>query len=120
MREGADEFTQAKARKAENREALLCLYKRAAALVGDDAVIVQEWVPGAGAAQFSYAGLWDSGQPIVSLTARRTRQHPIDFGRSSTFVEIIEQDEVEALACRFLKSLDYTGVAEIEFKYDAA
>ncbi len=119
VREGADEFTQAKAWKAENREALLSLYKRAAMLVGDDAVIVQEWVPGAGAAQFSYTGLWERGEPVVSLTARRTRQHPVDFGRSSTFVETIEQDEVEALARRFLKSLDYTGIAEVEFKHDA-
>jgi D-aspartate ligase len=55
---------------------------------------------------------------VVSLTARRTRQHRIDFGRSSTFVETIEQKEVAALACRFLRSLGYAGVAEVEFKYD--
>ena len=54
----------------------------------------------------------------MSLVARRTRQHPIEFGRSSTFVETVEQDQVEELACRFLKSLDYTGVVEVEFKYD--
>jgi predicted ATP-grasp superfamily ATP-dependent carboligase len=119
MRQGSDAFTQAKAWKAEDRAALLSLYKRAAALVGDDAVIVQEWIPGAGGAQFSYAGLWERGKPLVSLTARRTRQHPIDFGRSSTFVETVVQEEVEALARRFLTSLDYSGVVEVEFKYDA-
>ena len=119
VREGTDAFTQAKAWKAKDRTALLALYTRAAALVGDDAVIVQEWIPGAGGAQFSYAGLWERGQPLAALTARRTRQHPVDFGRSSTFVETVVQDEVEALACRFLKSLDYSGVAEVEFKYDA-
>ena len=81
-------------------------------------MIVQEWIPGSGEAQFSYAGLWDRGEPIASLVARRTRQHPIDFGRSSTFVETIEQDQVEQLAGRFLKSLDYTGVVEVEFKHD--
>ena len=117
-RKGADEFTQAKAWKADDRAALLSLYQRAAALVGNDAVIVQEWVPGNGEAQFSYAGLWNRGEAIVSLVARRTRQHPIDFGRSSTFVETVEQAQVEELACRFLKSIDYTGVVEVEFKYD--
>ena len=86
--------------------------------IDNDAVIVQEWIPGSGEAQFSYAGLWDRGEPIASLVARRTRQHPIDFGRSSTFVETIEQDRVEQLAGRFLKSLDYTGVVELEFKHD--
>jgi predicted ATP-grasp superfamily ATP-dependent carboligase len=118
-RKGADIFTQAKAWKAEDRGELLTLFQRAAALIGSDAVIVQEWIPGTGAAQFSYAGLWKDGRPLVSLLARRTRQHPIDFGRSSTFVESIEQPEVEALATRFLASVGYTGVAEVEFKYDA-
>jgi D-aspartate ligase len=117
-RKGADEFTQAKAWKAEDRDTLLSLYQRAAALVGNDAVIVQEWIPGNGEAQFSYAGLWNRGEAIASLVARRTRQHPIDFGRSSTFVETVEQDQVEKLACRFLKSLNYTGVVEVEFKHD--
>ena len=119
FRAGADVFTQAKAWKADDRETLLALYRRAAALVGDDAVIVQEWVPGTGTSQFSYAGLWERGEPIVSMTARRTRQHPIDFGRSSTFVETVEAPQVEELAARFLKSVAYTGVAEVEFKHDA-
>jgi D-aspartate ligase len=117
-RKGNDEFTLAKAWKADDRDALVAQYARAAALVGADAIIVQEWIPGAGEAQFSYAGLWQNGSPIASLVARRTRQHPIDFGRSSTFVETIDCPEVESLAARFLKSLDYTGVVEIEFKRD--
>ena len=118
FREGADEFTLAKAWKAENRDQLLSLYKRASALVGNDAIIVQEWIPGTGEAQFSYAALCDNGASIVSLVARRRRQHPIDFGRSSTYVESIEESQVEELACRFLKSINYTGAIEIEFKYD--
>jgi len=118
FRKGEDEFSRAKAWKADDREQLLALYKRAAALVGNDAIIVQEWIPGGGESQYSYAGLWQRGEPVVSLVARRRRQHPIDFGRSSTYVESIEQSEVEELACRFLKSLSYTGVVEVEFKHD--
>ena len=118
FREGIDEFTLAKAWKAESRDQLPSLYKRASEFVGNDAVIVQEWIPGTGESQFSYAALCERGIPLVSLVARRRRQHPIDFGRSSTYVESIEQSEVEELACRFLKSITYTGVVEIEFKYD--
>jgi len=81
-------------------------------------VILQEWIPGAGEAQFSYAGLWNNGAPVASLVARRTRQHPIDFGRSSSFVETIDCPAVAKIAERFLKSIDYCGVAEIEFKQD--
>ena len=117
-RKNLNEFTRAKAWQADNHDALVSLYKRATSLVGNEAVIIQEWIPGTGNSQFSYAGLWNQGDAIVSLVARRTRQHPIDFGRSSTFVETVEQDEIEQLACRFLKSLDYTGVVEVEFKYD--
>src|SRR5450755_2162437 len=118
FRKGMDEFTQAKAWMVNDREQLLTLYKRAAALVGNDDIIVQEWIPGTGESQYSCAGLWERGEPVVSLVARRRRQHPIDFGRSSTYVETIEQPEVEALACRFLKSINYTGVVEVEFKHD--
>ncbi len=118
FRKGSDEFTQAKAWKAETRESFLALYQKAAALVGNDAVIVQEWIPGTGTSQFSYAGLMQRGEPVASLVARRTRQYPIDFGRSSTFVETIDRDEVEQIACRFLKSINYTGVVEVEFKQD--
>ena len=74
--------------------------------------------PAPAKSQYSYAGLWQRGEPVASLVARRRRQHPIDFGRSSTYVETIEQAEVEELACRFLKSLNYTGVVEVEFKHD--
>jgi D-aspartate ligase len=118
FRKSVDEFTKAKAWKADDRDQLLALYQRAAALVGSDAIIVQEWIPGTGESQYSYAGLWERGEPILSLVARRRRQHPIDFGRSSTYVETIEQAEVETLACRFLKSVNYTGVVEVEFKHD--
>ncbi len=117
-RDAINEFTRAKAWKAEDRDALVSLHRRAASLVGADAVIVQEFIPGNGEAQFSYAGLWDRGKPVASLVARRARQYPVDFGRSSTFVETVEQQQVEALACRFLESLSYSGVVEIEFKYD--
>ena len=118
-RKGVDAFTLAKAWKAENRDMLISLYREASSLVGADAVIVQEWIPGAGSTQFSCAGLWERGEPLALLTARRSRQHPIDFGRSSTFVETIVQEDVEEIACRFMRSLAYTGVAEVEFKYDA-
>ena len=105
-RDGINELTKAKAWKADDRDALLALYRRATSLVGNDAVIVQEWIPGNGETQFSYAGLWDRGKPVASLVARRARQYPVDFGRSSTFVETVEQEQVETLACRFLELLE--------------
>ena len=116
---GRNRFTMAKAWRADDRAALLARHDEAAALVGRDAVMVQELIPGGGEAQFSYAAVWDRGKPVASLVARRTRQYPIDFGFTSTFVETIEHREVEAQAFRFLADLRFCGIAEVEFKFDA-
>jgi D-aspartate ligase len=86
--------------------------------VGADAIMIQELIAGDGTAQLSYAGVWHRGGPIGSLVARRRRQYPVDFGFTSTFVETVEQREVEAAAERFLSSLNYSGLVEMEFKRD--
>jgi D-aspartate ligase len=111
-------FTQAKAWRADDRETLIARYVEAAALVGEQAIVVQELIPGGGDRQFSYAALCDRGTPVASLVARRSRQFPIDFGYTSTFVETVEQPEVEQAACRVLRSLELNGLVEVEFKYD--
>lgn len=111
-------FTLAKAWRADDMAELRRKHERATALAGNDGVIVQELIPGDGRAQFSYAALWDGEKPIVSLTARRLRQYPIEFGATSTFVEIVDNPEVEALAERLLAAAQYRGLVEVEFKYD--
>jgi D-aspartate ligase len=118
-RERKNAFTRAKAWQVDDREALIARYQEAFTLVGADGIVLQELIPGGGEAQFSYAAVWHCGAPVASLVARRRRQFPIDFGLTSTFVETIENDEVEAMAVRFLKSIDYDGMVEIEFKYDS-
>jgi D-aspartate ligase len=55
---------------------------------------------------------------VASLVARRTRQYPTDFGASSTFVETIEPEIIEAAARRFLTSMHFSGLVEVEFKFD--
>jgi D-aspartate ligase len=116
---GRNRFTGAKTQRVNDRAALLAYYNEAVALVGRDAIMVQEFIAGGGEAQFSYAAVWDRGKPVASLVARRTRQYPIDFGFTSTFVETIEHADVEAQAFRFLADLRYSGLVEIEFKLDA-
>jgi D-aspartate ligase len=113
---GRNRFTRAKAWRANDRAVLLARYDEAAALVGRDAIMIQEYIPGE--TQFSYAAVWDRGKPVASLVARRTRQYPMDFGYTSTFVETIEHREVEAQAFRLLADLRYCGIAELEFKFD--
>jgi predicted ATP-grasp superfamily ATP-dependent carboligase len=112
-------FTQAKAWRADDRETLIARFIEAAALVGEQAIVLQELIPGGGERQFSYAALCDRGAVLASLVARRTRQFPIDFGYTSTLVETIERPEVEEAGCRILRSLEYSGLVEVEFKYDS-
>lgn len=119
VKESKNIFTLAKAWRVDDRAALLRRYDEAAAAVGHDHIVIQELIPGGGSAQFSYAGVWERGSPVASMVARRTRQYPTDFGRTSTFVETIQNEQVEEAASQFLNSLDYTGIAEIEFKFDA-
>ena len=52
------------------------------------------------------------------MVARRRRQYPVDFGFTSTYVETIEDAAVEEAARRFLTPLRFSGLVEIEFKYD--
>ncbi len=82
-------------------------------------LMVQEVIPGDGAAQWSYAGLFAGGEPLAAYTACRQRQHPPDFGRASTYVTALPNAEVEAQSRRLLGALGYSGLAEVEWKWDA-
>ena len=119
MRETRNALTRAKAWRADNAEEFARLYGEAVHLMPPHEIVVQELIPGDGAAQFSYAGLWQNGKPVASLTARRLRQFPLEFGFTSTFVESIEAKPVEEAAERLLRSVNYHGLVEAEFKFDA-
>jgi D-aspartate ligase len=112
-------FTTDKAWPAANRDELFARYREARKLLSADHILVQERIPGGGESQFSYAALCGDGQPIASLTARRTRQYPVDFGYSSSFVETLEVPEIVAPSRRLLAAIHYTGLVEIEYKFDA-
>ena len=112
-------FTAEKAWPVSNREELLARYREARELIPPDLILVQERIPGGGQSQFSYAALCCDGQVIASLTARRTRQYPIDFGYSSSFVETLDVPEIVAPSQRLLAAIRYTGLVEVEYKFDA-
>ena len=118
MRMSRNAFTSAKAWRAESRAELIDLYRKAAALQGEDGVVVQEYIPGGGEAQFSYAALWFGNAPVAELAARRTRQYPVDFGYTSTFVEIVDNDTVTEMSRKLLSSIGFEGLVEVEFKRD--
>ncbi len=119
MRMERNAFAASKAWRADTRDELEDLYQQASALVGHDEIVVQELVPGGGEAQFSYVALWHANAPVAEMTARRTRQYPIEFSLTSTFVEVVENDAVRGASRVLLSSIGFEGLVEVEFKFDA-
>jgi D-aspartate ligase len=116
VREEDNALTVAKAWRADDVCELRARFAEGAELLPPAELLIQELVPGGGESQFSYAALCEEGAPIATVIARRTRQYPADFGRASTFVETVEQPEIEAGSERLLAELRFSGLVEIEFK----
>jgi predicted ATP-grasp superfamily ATP-dependent carboligase len=112
-------FTSAKAWRANTRDAFVCRYREAAQLVGPDNIVVQELIEGGGETQFSYAALWHQGMPVLEMTARRTRQYPIEFSYTSTFVEVWPNEAVRQASSKLLAACNFEGLVEVEYKFDA-
>lgn len=91
-------------------------YRLAAGIVPADHLMVQEIVPVE--AQHSVAAFVVDGQVVSAMTARRTRQFPIDYGLGSTFVEAIEVAGLIEPASRILGRLGLSGMVEVEFIQD--
>lgn len=110
--------TGAKAWRADTAEQLRLFYDKASRQIKPEEILVQEIIPGDGREQYSYCAFVRNGQPHSTLTARRARQHPREFGRAASYVETVEVPEIEELSERFLKKINYHGLVEIEFKRD--
>ena len=79
--------------------------------------LVQERVPSEGEALGCSALLDHGGELKASFVHRRLREYPITGG-PSTLRESIRHPQVEELGIRLLQSLDWYGVAMVEFKVD--
>ena len=110
--------TKAKAWCANSHAELRTLFQKASELVGPGEVMVQELIPGGGMQQFAYCAFFRNGEAIGKMVARRRRQHPLQFGRASTFVETVDVPVLEELSERFLRASNYYGLVELEYKLD--
>ena len=118
IKDGFNRLTAAKAWRVDSRDELLARYSEACTFADPATLMVQELIPGGGVEQLSYAALYDDGRPLAALTARRTRQYPMDFGRASTYVETVDLPEAADAAYALLEAIGYTGLVEVEFKRD--
>jgi len=110
--------TGSKAWRVDTPEELHRLFKKAAQQIRTQEILLQEIIPGDGKQQYSYCAFFRDGDAHSTLIARRMRQHPREFGRAATYVETIEEPEVEKLSELFLRAIDFYGLVEVEFKRD--
>lgn len=109
---------KAKAWRANTCAELKTLVRKASELAGPGEIMVQELIPGGGKQQFAYCAFFRRGEAVGKMVARRWRQHPLQFGRASTYVETVEVPILEELSERFLRAIDYYGLVELEYKLD--
>ena len=111
--------TKAKAWRANTRTELRNLFELATRHAGGNEVLIQEIIPGDGDHQFSACVFFKDGEALASMEAKRRRQHPPEFGRAATFVETVDCPALMEPTLRFLRAMNYYGLAEIEYKLDA-
>ena len=107
-----------KALPARDKEELLAQYRLASEILDPEQILVQEVIPGDGQTQFSVAAYCKEGRTLAWMTARRTRQYPIDYGLGSSFVEAVEVPEIVEPTRQLLARMRLSGMVEVEFKYD--
>jgi predicted ATP-grasp superfamily ATP-dependent carboligase len=110
--------TKAKAWLANSHSELSTLFQKASELTGEGEIMVQELIPGGGNQQYSYCAFFRDGEAVGKMVVRRRRQHPLQFGRASTYVETVDVPVLEKLSERFLRAIDYYGLVELEYKLD--
>jgi len=81
-------------------------------------MMIQDIIPGDGHQQFAFCAFFKERRTIASIVVRRSRQHPPEFGRASTFVETVDVPVLAKLSERFLSAINYYGLVELEYKLD--
>jgi len=111
--------TGSKALLAHNCEELEERYHKTTKVIPPSEIIIQEVIPGSPENLYSCGSFFKDGSIVASVTGQRSRQIPMDFGKASTFVELVEVSEVRSLSLKLLDALGYYGLSEVEFKYDS-
>ncbi len=76
-------------------------------------VLLQEYIEGVG---YGVELLADAGRPLAIFQHRRLREVPIQGGRSALRESTRVDPELERHAVRLLESLEWTGLAMVEFR----
>lgn len=111
-------ITKIKAFRINNKEELIKTYKRVRAIIDPAEILVQDFIPGGPKNLYSFCPFFKNGKVITGVAGRRARQHPMDFGHASTFVELVDLPELKGISEKFLGLINFYGIAEVEFMKD--
>ena len=103
---------------AGNADQLIKNYRLFTSTFPPDEVIVQKVLPGGAKNLYSFGSFSVKGKVYGGFVANRIRQKPMDFGISTCFARTVVNKEIEDMAISFLKKINYTGIAEVEFMFD--
>lgn len=109
---------RSKAYRVDNRVELEKTYRHVCRLIDPSEVVVQDMIPGGAKVLYSFCPFFKEGEVIASITARRSRQHPMTFGHASTFAELVSIPSLKEKAIKFLQATGYYGLCEVEFMHD--
>jgi len=102
---------------AETPQSLMTAWRLAAAINSN--VIVQEMIEGPDTAKRVYVSCYDrDGRRIANAMFRELRCSPVQFG-TATVSEPVVDGETDEICDRWLRSLGYSGICEIEMKRDS-
>lgn len=101
-----------------DRQHLLQTYQKVCDFMDPSEVLIQEFIPVGPKHLYSFCPFFKEGKVVARIMARRSRQHPMDFGHSTTFAETVHIPELEDMGKKFLEKIGYYGLAEVEFMFD--
>jgi predicted ATP-grasp superfamily ATP-dependent carboligase len=107
-----------KAIRVDDKRELAQEFEKAASIVDSSEIMIQELIPGGPDHLFSVGSLCRDGRILARVVARRTRQHPMDFGHATTYAETVDIPELEEIAQKILEAMGYYGLSEVEFMLD--
>src|SRR5262249_40167192 len=99
--------TKAKAWCANSHSELKTLFGSAPKRVAPGEYRVQDLIRGGAPQHFAFCVFSREGEAVEKMAARRWRQHPLQFGRASTYVETAEVPILEELSEHFLRAINY-------------
>lgn len=102
-----------------SKSELINNYLKASEILTPQNILIQEIIPGNSENQYSVGIFFDRDKSYNLIVGRRKRQHPMDFGNATTFAETVNIPILIDYTEKILKSVNFWGICEVEFKYDS-